>query len=529
MNVPKRLIKTLHIPTFILWSGSVFISSTSHPEMAELWCRIWTYISLFTLCVYFCSSIFKERNWNTETARIFKSFFCIGILEMAYALLQFLGVFPSANRHFLLTGTFDNPAVLAMLISLCFPIGCHFTVNSTARHKLIWKGLTVSMGVCLILTGSRTGILSGICSFALICRPAIKQHLQKLSRTNIVILLFTTLLLLTGLYFHKQDSVNGRILIWRIAMEMIADRPMWGWGREGFDAFYMPYQADYFLHHPASQHILLADNLTNPFNEFLLFAIRYGLIGLAALLLSLVFLLRSILKQKSDFRGMLIGIFTTLFLWSMFSYPFRIPFVWLTTVSFISIILFPNLSSHKYAKPLSTFILLCCFPPIIHILHFHYNKIEWVKVQERSSDVETTDLFTQYALLYERLKGDGDFLYNYGAELHYAGQYKKSLDILKECTTLYNDYNVQMLMADNYQQLGFTDKAILRYKYANLMVPNRFLPLYYEMQVHIKERDSIQACKVARTIINKPVKNQKSRTVKKIISEAEKYLHDHTF
>lgn len=163
------------------------------------------------------------------------------------------------------------------------------------------------------------------------------------------------------------------------------------------------------------------------------------------------------------------------------------------------------------------------------MLHFHYNKIEWIKVQERSSDIETTDLFTQYALLYEKLKEDGDFLYNYGAELHYAGQYKKSLDILKECTTLYNDYNVQMLMADNYQQLGFTDKAILRYKYANLMVPNRFLPLYYEMQVHIKERDSIQACKVARTIINKPVKNQKSRTVKKIISEAKKYLHDHTF
>lgn len=529
MNASKRLIKTLHIPAFILWSGSVFVSSTSHPEMAELWCRIWTYLSLFTLCVYFCSSIFKKRNWNTETARIFKSFFCIGILEMAYALLQFLGVFPSANRHFLLTGTFDNPAVLAMLISLCFPIGCHFTVNSTARQKLVWKGLTVSMGICLILTGSRTGILSGICSFALICRPAIKQHLQKLSRTNIVILLFTTILLLTGLYFHKQDSANGRILIWRIAMEMIADQPMWGWGREGFDAFYMPYQANYFLHHPNSSHILLADNLTNPFNEFLLFAIRYGLIGLAALLISLVFLLRSILKQKSDFQSMLISIFTTLFLWSMFSYPFRIPFVWLTTASFISIILFPNLASHKYAKPLSFLILLCYLPPSIHILHLYYNKIKWIKVQERSLDIEATDLFTQYAQLYERLKGDGDFLYNYGAELHYAEQYKKSLDILKECTNSYNDYNVQMLMADNYQQLGFTDKAILRYKYANLMVPNRFLPLYYEMQVHIKEGNTTQACKVARTIIDKPVKHPKSRSVKKIISEARKYLQSHTF
>lgn len=89
---------------------------------------------------------------------------------------------------------------------------------------------------------------------------------------------------LGGLYYWKQDSADGRLLAWQISVEMIADRPVFGWGSDGFDTFYMPYQADYFSRHPNSPFLLLADNLSHPFNEFLWFSVQYGIAGLIFLL-----------------------------------------------------------------------------------------------------------------------------------------------------------------------------------------------------------------------------------------------------
>lgn len=210
-------------------------------------------------------------------------------------------------------------------------------------------------------------------------------------------------------------------------MDMIAERPLWGWGSNGFDAHYMDFQANYFLRHPDSKYILLADNLTNPFNEFLLFAIRYGLAGLAALLLVLVNLLKKIFMQSGMYHHVWASMCATLCLWSLFSYPYRIPFVWLVTAYLASSALFPAMRPKKYAKPLATCILLAIILPTIRNSLSFKDKTEWIQVQEQASRGETEAMLPQYAMLYDRLKKDGSFLYNYGAELHFAGHYQKNL------------------------------------------------------------------------------------------------------
>ena len=53
-------------------------------------------------------------------------------------------------------------------------------------------------------------------------------------------------LLVFGLYHFKKDSADGRMLIWNVSMNMIADHPIWGHGLNGFEANYMNYQAAYF-------------------------------------------------------------------------------------------------------------------------------------------------------------------------------------------------------------------------------------------------------------------------------------------
>lgn len=154
--------------------------------------------------------------------------------------------------------------------------------------------------------------------------------------------------------------------------------------------------------------------------------------------------------------------------------------------------------------------------------------MRWVKVQEKALAGHTLEMLPQYADMYDDLKENGAFLYNYGAELHFVGRYEEALDVFHECVCKYNDYNVQMLMAGCYQHLGHSQAAVEKYRYANRMVPNRFLPLYHEMQIYIENGDSMRACEGARTIIERPVKIKKSAAVKRIIREANNYLNQYS-
>lgn len=94
-------------------------------------------------------------------------------------------------------------------------------------------------------------------------------------------------------------------------------------------------------------------------------------------------------------------------------------------------------------------------------IHKYVPERDWKVISERSIQGETERVLPEYARLHGVLSSNPNFLYNYGAELHFSGHYVESLDILGECSALLNDYDVQMLLADDYQQLGDTASAII--------------------------------------------------------------------
>ena len=79
------------------------------------------------------------------------------------------------------------------------------------------------------------------------------------------------------LYHYKQDSADGRLLIWRCTWSVIRESPWIGYGIGGFQAQYMDAQADYFKAHPGSPYVMLADNTQAPFNEYLGLLTEFGL------------------------------------------------------------------------------------------------------------------------------------------------------------------------------------------------------------------------------------------------------------
>lgn len=350
-----------------------------------------------------------------------------------------------------------------------------------------------------------------------------KEFKKQLSGQKAITVILLAILF-ACMYYCKHASADGRLLIWRVSVNMIADKPLLGWGKDGFDAFYMPYQADYFLTHPNSKIQLLADNITHPFNEFLLFTIKYGIMGLALLIGLITLFFRNIMRESGEDKSLWVSLSSTIFIWSLFSYPYQIPFIWLVTAYIVSVNLFTIARRYKYTRILALCTCLTCILVLTYAIKPYKKELEWIEVQERALNGESMAMQSRYEQLYKSLKDNAGFLYNYGAELHYVGLYKKSLQILCECSNLYNDYNVQMLIAHNYQQMGFMDKAIDRYEYAGQMVPNRFLPLYYMMGIYIEINDTVNACRVADIIVNKPVKIKKSGATKRIINEARSFL-----
>ena len=165
---------------------------------------------------------------------------------------------------------------------------------------------------------------------------------------------------------------------------------------------------------------------------------------------------------------------------------------------------------------------------IISVLSFLPER-EWQVISQRSLMGETETVLPDFRHLHERMDKNGRFLYNFGAELHYSGYFEESLQILEECSSYLNDYDVQMLLADCHQNLGDTLTAIDCYNYASRMVPSKFLPQYQIMNLYLAYGDTVNAVNAANAILAKDVKVSRSKAVQRIINEAESLVKDVMF
>ena len=215
-----------------------------------------------------------------------------------YSIIQLFGFVPNNFHYAYFSGSLNNPAIFGMLLSFCTPIAVYYAVRTVGAEQMTWKAMAMAFGVFVILSDSRTAILASICGIAIILRMEVNP-LRKFicDRRYRLIGITCVIIALIALYVYKRYSADGRVLIWMVSMEMIKDKPWFGWGFDGYVAQYMNYQADYLTAHPDSPFVLLADETQNPFNEFLHVALIYG-IPCAVALCSSPFGLYGISMQK---------------------------------------------------------------------------------------------------------------------------------------------------------------------------------------------------------------------------------------
>jgi len=262
-----------------------------------------------------------------QTATILFFIIFSGILQAIYGNLQLYELYPSHHYQFKITGSFFNPGPYAGYLAVVFPVALALSARKpdagANRLYLIIKQLSVLnfipvlhyfylAALILILivlpsTRSRSAWLAAIISSCFLIATFIKSGKTtdnyfreiiplklsiKIRSPKIKVFLIVSFVILIctsgiSLYYMKKDSADGRLLIWKVTTEMIADKPVTGHGPGGFEANYMNYQADYFAGNTDSEKALLAGNNKYTFNIFLKLLTEYGLIGFIIVLLLL--------------------------------------------------------------------------------------------------------------------------------------------------------------------------------------------------------------------------------------------------
>lgn len=521
----NKIFILLIIAASIFISSKYFVDTINTPQLYSVLLISLLAININILTsknVYISSNSFKNNY-------IIGGVFIICIIKTLLVSTSLIKCIP----NFSIAESFDNSAGFACLNCLGYTFGL-FLLNKVEKQKKYFLifGLVLILFSILFIR-SRTGILALTTSsivFFLIQNNFIKR-IKKLKLYKSILIIITSVIVsiisVFSLYKVNKASADGRLLIWKVSISMFKEHPLLGYGVGSFQSKYMDYQAEYFRLHDKSKHSLLADNVKVPFNEFIKIAIEFGLIGIIILCYIIYLFFKNIYKNDPKYHHLILPGLTVLFVFSMFSYPFRFLSIKLILIYYLIITLLNNELSIKnsvWNKRIRVIVLLISVVLFSCLYRSINNQIKWKNLVTKSQNGNYKELIPEYTVLSSSLLGKNTyFLYNYGVVLNRCGKYKESLHVLTKCKKKLNDYDVQMQIANNLYELDIIQDAIKYYKNASNMIPCRFLPLYQLFNIYKYTNDEKSATEVALKIKEKEVKVQSS-TVTFIKNDVKEFL-----
>lgn len=169
--------------------------------------------------------------------------------------LQYSGLVGAQYEGYRVLGPYYNPAPFGCMTSVFSSIIAVVLINSRLlRLKKKVKHISIVVFFLsiptLLLANSRASWLALIISILFALYLKHKAGLMKIPLFKKVLLLVFSLIISFSifniLYNARSESIKGRLFIWKVATGMIEDKPLFGFGSNGFEANYMNYQAAFF-------------------------------------------------------------------------------------------------------------------------------------------------------------------------------------------------------------------------------------------------------------------------------------------
>ena len=507
-------MKVTSILLSLILFGGVFISSERFMNVendAKVYFVVISVVLLLLICVFFRRGLSKLLAAG-RTFELTIGFSIVCLILSVYGFLQYIGFIRSGHIAFQITGTYENPAGFAAVQTALFPFAISLCLEKESKRGIRWLSAITSV-VCIamvVLSGSRSGFLAICATIAVVM--VLQTEILSAFRRNVWLwfsLIIIVVIVLVLLYNIKASSANGRLFVWSVCWDMIKERPLFGYGVGGFEKHYMDAQAAYFSLHPDSSYGLLADNIKHPFNEYIKLIINYGIVGLAVSFFLFTAIIKRILKSEENVKVIRFGVISSIFVMCQFSYPFHYAVIWYIAAITIVPVFFKETTDDKgWGTPKKMQIFLSVFLIFLFavLLRMMYLELKWSEMSRRSLAGQTERMLPHYDRMKPQMRHNPLFLYNYAAEMNYVGRYEESLVLAEECVTMMNDYDVQMLLADNHFNLCNYDEALKRYETAHYMCPNRFVPLYKQFKIYKAQGDTAMMISIGNEILAKRVK-----------------------
>ena len=491
------------------------------------------------LLVSYCMLISKE---SISLLAISKIITVIAAIESIICILQQLGIVASQDNLFKVTGSNVNPNVTAMFLAMAVP-ALLLVLFKGSKIYLLFAIASFSLSlVALALIQCRTAFIGAAVSTALILNHQY-QLLHKLkSKFNKAVLIITTIisitliiLAFTLLYHSKQASSDGRLFIWKISLQAIANKPIFGSGYGQFEHDYNLAQANYFATKATTQKEIFNAGYTHmSYNEFLENLFEGGVIGLVLFVALLVTLLFTPLGDGGVFFAYAgIASFTIMcfFNFTVQALPVRALFVLYASVCCVTPRHFDalrnmkqsslNLQSTTFQK-LSNLVRINLMPYAFFLtalslflffklltLSKAYNQCH--TIVETHNELDNSEVLRQMATYKTDLSQSTYYWRNYGELLMQTKHYDAAIDKFNMALDFSSDPNLYMQLGNIYSKRGrFTD-AMQTYTLASNIEPHRFAPKYGLMKLYSFAKDSASAKNMAEEIVtmNPKVESEK--------------------
>jgi O-antigen ligase len=413
----------------------------------------------------------------------------LAVFECFTVFGQFFGFIDSNNEYFKVTGTWDNPNVIAMFLTIALPVVLikYRTGNLGTVGAAM---LTLTFLLSIFLLGCRTAIL-GIALGGIIVLIRDKQIMARwltVQRKP----LFIAFLLLFGiglsylLYLYKKDSADGRLVIWLRSTGMFFENPIMGIGLGNFEREYNLHQAQYFSKLTDGNFLVEKGSFIKmAYNELLQTFIEVGIAGIVVLGFTSAVLIGNLRRKRIQHRGskeLYIAIYAgvaAFLAMSMVNFTIEALPVLAVFITYISLLASRTTAISNETKTIRK--------------DFSGSTINFWRKPTQSCVVIFTSI-----LFFVQFSNAKSFI-------------KFSRIFTGQC----------------YEEMGDMENARMNFMMARNMIPNQITPKFYLLRMYIRNKETQLAINIAHEMLSTKVTifNQKNQTY---LAIAKKFLGNKT-
>ena len=458
-----------------------------------------------------------------------------GAIETVWGLCQVYGYTSSNHSLYALTGSFYNPGPYSGFLAMCLPVCLHEWLK---RGKNV--GGYIALGVlllmlCVLPAGmSRSAWLAAGIASAYIgwmhyrsqVMAGIRKH-KALTVGAVIALSFA----LGGAYLLKKDSADGRLLMWKVAVQAIKEKPLSGYGWDYVAGAYGDAQEKYFSKGEyTEQEERVAGSPEYVFNEYLQTAMAWGVLVLCVILLLVIVAMTG--HHVSGNYG-LFGSMLSLAVFSFSSYPFQFPLF----VAAFGLLVLTGLSGWLRFFPVALLfpVGLCWCAGIYggyvyftHVQEREAVKNRWQRVRMFYHSGAYSEAVESYMPFHEIMKWNARYLFELGHACHKTGNHEESNRYLKEALRVSADPMILNILGKNCQaekRYQEAEHCLLR---SVNRLPGRIYPYYllFKLYDEIPEGKYAQERKewAARMVLEKEPKVQ-STAIREMREEVKKRIN----